>query len=54
MRYGDYKRGEEATYEWKLPVFFPIIQIDTISDIEGALNTLEHNSNRLTSKYDIR
>jgi hypothetical protein len=54
MRYGDWKRSEEASYEWKLPVFFLIMPHETLQTINGSYNKLLTNTQRLTTKYDVR
>lgn len=54
MRYGDWKRSEEASYEWKLPAFFLIMPHETLRSVFNSYNRLLMNTFRLTTKYDIR
>jgi hypothetical protein len=54
MRYGNWRRSEEAFYEWKLPAFFPILPHEYLSKMPESYNLLLKNSYRLTSKYDTR
>lgn len=54
MRYGDWFKSGEAFQENRLPAFFLISSRTVVDSLEGSLDTLHHNSFRLTSKLDIR
>jgi hypothetical protein len=54
MRYGAWYRNAEAFQENRLPAFFLMTQNSIVDSLEGSLDTLFHNSLRLTSKLDLR
>jgi hypothetical protein len=54
MRYGDWKRNEAGSQEWKLPAFWMLIPHKILKDIPNSYSNLIHNTYRLTTKYDIR
>jgi hypothetical protein len=55
MRYGDYTKSIPATQEHRLPAFFLITNSAYLDQkFPFALDVLEHNTQRLTTMYDIR
>lgn len=54
MRYGDWKRSEAASYEWKLPAFFLILPHEFLKTVYNSYTTLIINTTRLSTKKDVR
>jgi hypothetical protein len=54
MRYGNWYKDIEAYQENKLPALFLIASNTLLNRIPGSYDTLWHNSQRLTTKPDLR
>lgn len=54
MRYGDFESDTYAIQEHRLPAFFLLTKRDFLNNIPGSYETLKHNTERLTTKPDIR
>jgi hypothetical protein len=54
MRYGDFLFGTSAIQEHRLPVFFMIASHKHLKTIPNSYDTLHHNTQRLTTKGDLR
>lgn len=52
-RYGDWKKTLEGAEEHKLPVLFMIAPTELLLKIPFSFDTLEHNTQRLVTKFDI-
>jgi hypothetical protein len=54
MRYGDFDSDTFAIQEHRLPAFFLLTKRDFLNKIPSSYETLKHNTERLTTKPDIR
>lgn len=54
MRYGEWWSTEEAAVEWRLPAFFFIASDNLLEKVPNSVQTLVHNTHRLTSKIHQR
>lgn len=54
MRYGDFLFGTSAIQEHRLPVFFMVASHRHLKTIPESYDTLMHNTQRLTTKGDLR
>lgn len=52
-RYGDWKKTFEGFQEHKLPMLFMIWPTDLLKKIPHSFDILDHNTNRLVTKFDL-
>jgi hypothetical protein len=53
MRYGEWFKVIDGSHEHKLPALFTIVSKSLMDSIEFSYDTMDHNTNRLVSKFDI-
>ena len=53
MRYGEWFKRLDGSHEHRLPLFLIIASNSLLESIPYSIDTLQHNSNRLTSKLDL-
>jgi hypothetical protein len=54
MRYGNFLKDPEAIQEFRLCAMFVISSHNLLNRLKSSYSILEHNSNRLTTKGDLR
>ncbi|CAG9325559.1 unnamed protein product [Blepharisma stoltei] len=53
MRYGQWFKSIDGSHEHKLPLLLIITKDGVLNNIPGSYDVLQHNSNRILSKFDF-